>query len=486
MFMKRYYLLICMAAFSLMGRAQGTTSPESQPSSEKQLRVLAIGNSFSEDAVEQYLYELGHEAGIEMTIGSAVRGGQGLRSNWIEISGNNPAFGYRTIKNGVREEMDGQRVEDIFMGQQWDIVTIQQVSQESGMTSTFEPYLRDLIEYFQQRKPGQKMGYQMTWAYAKTSTHGGFANYGSSQEVMYDSIVHAAQYVQKAHPEVSVIIPSGTAIQNARTTFLGDHMNRDGFHLDLLMGRYTAACTWFEALTGISSVGMKYRPNGVSETAAHACQAAAHAAILKPYEVTDLADEGFAGKNDIKPKALVKLNFGDVPSTNPEWNNITPACRTHTEVLDAEQNPTGIILTCHDDYNGCNVGGASVTDTGMDMPGEVSNSCVWGFCTGAFGGVPQPTFGYTFSHMNPNLKYTFTLFASRIDCTDSRMTSFMLQGKETVAGSLEAANNDCHTLVFSNVQPTPDGIIRLTAMPGIGNTNIFSFYYLNAMTIKCK
>lgn len=96
------------------------------------------------------------------------------------------------------------------------------------------------------------------------------------------------------------------------------------------------------------------------------------------------------------------------------------------------------------------------------------------------------SFGYTFSHMNPNLKYTFTLFASRIDCTDSRMTSFMLQGKETVAGSLEAANNDCHTLVFSNVQPTPDGTIRLTAMPGIGNTNIFSFYYLNAMTIKCK
>ncbi len=30
-----------------------------------------------------------------------------------------------------------------------------------------------------------------------------------------------------------MIIPTGTAIQNARTSFVGDHMNRDGYHLDL-------------------------------------------------------------------------------------------------------------------------------------------------------------------------------------------------------------------------------------------------------------
>lgn len=38
-----------------------------------------------------------------------------------------------------------------------------------------------------------------------------------------------------------MIIPTGTAIQNARTSFVGDHMNRDGYHLDLKIGRYTAA-----------------------------------------------------------------------------------------------------------------------------------------------------------------------------------------------------------------------------------------------------
>ena len=76
----------------------------------------------------------------------------------------------------------------------------------------------------------------------------GFKNYDQNQMKMYTSIVNA---VKKAANLVGIkkIIPSGTAIQNARTSFIGDHMNRDGYHLDLTIGRYTAACTWFEALT---------------------------------------------------------------------------------------------------------------------------------------------------------------------------------------------------------------------------------------------
>ena len=50
--------------------------------SAKTIRVLAIGNSFSEDAVEQYLYELCAENGDQLIIGNAYRGGQGLESHW--------------------------------------------------------------------------------------------------------------------------------------------------------------------------------------------------------------------------------------------------------------------------------------------------------------------------------------------------------------------------------------------------------------------
>ena len=58
-----------------------------------------------------------------------------------------------------------------------------------------------------------------------------------------------------------MIIPTGTAIQNARTTNLNTPhgLTRDGKHLAYGVGRYVAACTWFEALIapvyGVSVVG---------------------------------------------------------------------------------------------------------------------------------------------------------------------------------------------------------------------------------------
>ena len=63
-----------------------------------------------------------------------------------------------------------------------------------------------------------------TWAYATNANHTGFKNYDQNQMKMYTSIVDA---VKKAANLVGIkkIIPSGTAIQNARTSFIGDHMN---------------------------------------------------------------------------------------------------------------------------------------------------------------------------------------------------------------------------------------------------------------------
>ena len=44
----------------------------------KVVKVLAIGNSFSQDAVEQYLYELAAAQGDSLVIGNAYIGGAPL------------------------------------------------------------------------------------------------------------------------------------------------------------------------------------------------------------------------------------------------------------------------------------------------------------------------------------------------------------------------------------------------------------------------
>lgn len=79
---------------------------------------------------------------------------------------------------------------------------------------------------------------------------------------------------------LDLIVPCGTAIQLARKSFIGDNMNRDGYHLNLVYGRYTAACTWFEALFKTSVVGNSYAPKGMSPQLIRATQNAAHKAVL--------------------------------------------------------------------------------------------------------------------------------------------------------------------------------------------------------------
>ena len=59
----------------------------------------------------------------------------------------------------------------------------------------------------------------------------------------------AAKHIKENYRQFTDVIPSSVAITNARES-LGDHLNRDGFHLDLSYGRLTAALTWFAKITG--------------------------------------------------------------------------------------------------------------------------------------------------------------------------------------------------------------------------------------------
>jgi len=451
------------------------------------VRVLAIGNSFSQDAVEQYLWELANEAGIKMVIGNAYRGGQGFQSHWIDVTEANNTFEYRKVVDGRRINRPRTALADIIKDEPWQYITFQQVSQESGLTATFEPYLTYLIEYTQEQQtnPNAAFGYHQTWAYSHDSTHGGFANYGNRQDVMYDSICQAVQYALQTHPEFKFVVPSGTAIQNARTTYLGDNMNRDGYHLDLKMGRYTAACVWFETITCISPVGLSYHPDGMDFIAAHTCQVAAHEAVAKPFERTVLDREGLPAINDIVPTGLVKLNFGADRTGDPAWNDIMPGQRTYLSIVDSNMNPTGILVTFTGEFGGSNKNGAAYTTTKMLMPADVSQSALWGYAAGKFGGSgPRQSATLRLSHLNPELEYEFTIFSSRDKSQDLRQTSFILQGEDTWADALQSANNASETVTIKDVRPTADGQLTLTVMPGSSNNSPNLFYYLNAITIK--
>ena len=67
-------------------------------------------------------------------------------------------------------------------------------------------------------------------------------------------------------------------------------MNRDGYHLEVNYGRYTAACTWFEAISRKNVVGNSYAPATVDDGKKAVAQNAAQEAVRHPYKVTIMKD----------------------------------------------------------------------------------------------------------------------------------------------------------------------------------------------------
>lgn len=253
------------------------------------IRIFAIGNSFSVDAVEQNLHEICSAAGVDVVIGNMYIGGCSIDRHTESIKENIPDYSYRKIGlDGILTQKDGVTLPDCIGDEPWDIITVQQCSPDSGFWETYEN-LDFLLKWVKGRCPKAKLMFHQTWAYAEDSTHPDFPRYGCDQKRMYEAIMSASSRAVEEYR--LIVIPCGTAIQNARGTFLkasGDELTRDGFHLDYRLGRYIAAATWFEILTQKSVVRNSYCPEGVSEKELLMAQKCAHKAALRPFKLSKM------------------------------------------------------------------------------------------------------------------------------------------------------------------------------------------------------
>lgn len=253
------------------------------------VRILAIGNSFSEDAIEQNLHGIAQADGRVLIIGNMFIPGCSLERHVQNLRENKADYRYRKIMaDGVMVQTDSCTLETALSDETWNYVSLQQASPLSGKFETYEEWLPELHEYVRTHTgPQTEIILHMTWAYGNDVELSAFKDdYGGDQMQMYESIVDA--YTRGAElVGIKTIVPCGTAVQNARTSFIGDHMNRDGYHLNLTYGRFTAACTWYEKLFG----GIRtndYVPKGLSEEYVKVAHESARQAVRHPYKVTHI------------------------------------------------------------------------------------------------------------------------------------------------------------------------------------------------------
>ena len=166
--------------------------------------------------------------------------------------------------------------------------------------------------------PRAKLVWNMTWAYPEGSSHPGFSNYDKDQIKMYNAIVDAVETKIITNENIDLILPVGTAIQNARSSYLDDTtISRDYCHLSHDFGTYTASLAVVQALTGISIENVSYVPSGVFGVEKNIAIESAKKALTNPYAITqseydDRSD--YYDQIDIGVLGLGYYNSTDAPN----------------------------------------------------------------------------------------------------------------------------------------------------------------------------
>ena len=252
---------------------------------DRSISILAVGNSFSIDAMHNHLYQVLEAAGYdEIRLGILYVGGCSLDMHYSYLSADSASYEYLENTDGKWTNTPNYKASTAFKATSWDYVVIQQVSGSSGRPDTYGK-LDAVVDIIKPQIGKAKLYWQMTWAYQQDSDHYDFAHYGKDQMTMYNAIVSTVKQKIANNPDFAGVLPSGTAIQNLRTSTLGDTLTADGYHLENTIGDYTAALTWFVTLTGNDPFSMFYYPAGTVEHFYEIAQAVENA-VAKPWQVT--------------------------------------------------------------------------------------------------------------------------------------------------------------------------------------------------------
>lgn len=216
------------------------------------MNVLSIGNSFSSNAhllLPQIVKADG--ADDEFMLCNLKIDGCSLERHWNNMKSEEEAYQYEVFLPGetqmsVADELAFfEPIED----EDWDVITLQQVSQLSGDADTFTPYLEELIAFVRLSNPKAKIFFHQTWAYAGYTKHPGFDAYSRNTDNMAVAINEACRKAA-IFADFDEFIPSGQAFAYARQTSAKDDLNcPDGFHASR-EGCYLAGACFYEKIFG--------------------------------------------------------------------------------------------------------------------------------------------------------------------------------------------------------------------------------------------
>ncbi|MBQ7338256.1 MAG: DUF4886 domain-containing protein [Clostridia bacterium] len=206
------------------------------------MNILAIGNSFSEDAT-RYLHGIARAGEVDLAVANLYIGGCSLERHYQNMLTGGRA--YELQYNGQLTHFAVSLAEALD-NRPWDVVTLQQASHFSFDAATYQPYVGRLAAYIRERVPSARLFLHQTWAYEEGSERLlRVAGYARAADMLADVTKAYAQIATQV--DADGIIPSGELLGRLAAAGVGP-LHRDTFHASLGLGRYAMGLLWYRVL----------------------------------------------------------------------------------------------------------------------------------------------------------------------------------------------------------------------------------------------
>jgi len=245
---------IALAAAALLVSASSLLSEE-----VKTIKVLTVGNSFADNACT-FLKQITESVpGCRLEFIKANLGGCSFdrHAKLIKDCEADPTLKPYQKKYTLKE---------LLQQDQWNVVTIQQVSHKSFLPESYHPFADEVVACVKKNASGAEILIHQTWAYGPDSKR--IEGFGITWRQMNDGLVkcysdlarhfgglrllrsgEAFTESLKANPEIDLWNPKDRS-----------HANREGCYL--------AGCVWFAELFGISAEKVTFVPDGMDPAVA--------------------------------------------------------------------------------------------------------------------------------------------------------------------------------------------------------------------------
>ena len=243
------------------------------------LNILAIGNSYSNDAfgyLPSVLYYAAPD--LDITVATLMDGGQSLAGHLTKINNGTKYTRFQWSNRRQVSKFQWQTdynatIDSVLAAFDWDIIFFHEVSGHSAHYDNVETYLPQLISALRAKGYEGEFGYIITPAFAEGTTAAGLnklaiastnanLDHTMTSDEMSRRIVEVSLKARRDN-NLAMVLPCGLALQMARHTplnRLGDWspedaaggmlLYSDGHHLQLGIGNFIEACAAAITITG--------------------------------------------------------------------------------------------------------------------------------------------------------------------------------------------------------------------------------------------